>query len=108
MQPLEVLSPGQSISSAHGRYTFVYQVDGNLVLYKDGSALWDSATHGSPAGECVMQGDGNLVIYGNNAPYVWDTGTDEAGSRLVVQDDGNVVIYRPDNTAVWARNTVQP
>jgi hypothetical protein len=35
MQPGEVLNPDQSISSASGRFTFVYQGDGNLVLYKN-------------------------------------------------------------------------
>ena len=38
MQPGEVLNPDQSIMSASGRYRFVYQGDGNLVLYDGGSA----------------------------------------------------------------------
>ena len=109
MQPGEVLYPGQSISSASGRYTFVYQADGNLVLYGPGGALWASNTNGQPVGVTIMQGDGNLVIYGPNAVYVWDSSThNHPGARLVVQDDGNVVIYAPDGTALWATNTVQP
>ena len=50
MQPGEVLNPGQSISSANGRYVFVYQGDGNLVLYGPAGALWASNTNGQPVG----------------------------------------------------------
>jgi hypothetical protein len=87
---------------------FVYQGDGNLVLYRAGTWLWDSETNGKQAGVCIMQGDGNLVIYSPGVRYVWDTSThDHPASRLVVQNDGNVVIYAPDGTALWATNTVQ-
>ncbi len=111
MQPGEVLNPGQSISSGNGEYTFVYQGDGNLVLYRnrDREPLWASDTAGRSAGVCIMQGDGNLVIYGLDAQPAWASDTSQhPRSRLIVQNDGNVVIYRPDNTPVWATNTVQP
>lgn len=110
MQPGEVLNANQSISSANGQYTFVYQGDGNLVLYrnKDGGALWASNTDGRPVGVCIMQGDGNLVIYDPHVNPIWSSDTwHDPGSRLFVQDDGNVVIYRPDGTPIWATNTVQ-
>ncbi|KRE32713.1 hypothetical protein ASG81_23725 [Paenibacillus sp. Soil522] len=112
MQPGELLDVNHPVQSANGRYTFVFQGDGNLVLYinnsnGDRSWLWDSAT-GGPVGVCIMQGDGNLVIYDENAVPRWSSDTwQHPGSRLVVQDDGNVVIYRPDGTAVWATDTVQ-
>ena len=109
MQPGEVLNPDQSITSANGRYRFIYQGDGNLVLYDGGQPLWASATDGRSVGACIMQGDGNLVVYGRAGEYVWDSASDgNAGSRLVVQDDGNVVIYRPDGAPVWATNTWLP
>ena len=108
MQPGEVLLPGQSIVSANGRYTFVYQGDGNLVLYGPGGALWNTGTGGTTAGVCIMQGDGNLVIYRPGSRPVWSSGSaGSPGSRLVVQDDANVVIYRPDGSAAWSTNTVQ-
>ena len=103
MAPGEVLNPGQSISSADGRYVFVYQGDGNLVLYGPAGALWASNTNGQPVGVAIMQGDGNLVIYGPGGSVVWASNTDgNPGARLVVQDDGNVVIYRTDGIARWA------
>ncbi len=109
MQPGEVLAAGASITSADGRFTFVYQTDGNLVLYGPAGAMWASDTEGTPVGTCVMQGDGNLVIYGPGGVYVWDSATDgNPGAHLVVQDDGNVVIYRPDGTPVWDTGTWMP
>jgi tyrosinase len=109
MQPGQVLNPGDQIRSSSGRYSFVYQGDGNLVLYDGGTPLWASATDGQPVGVCIMQGDGNLVIYARGGLALWASNTwQHPGSRLVVQDDGNVVIYRPDSTPVWATNTVQP
>jgi hypothetical protein len=111
MQPEEVLYPDQYITSANGRYTFVYQGDCNLVLYKANRPLWDSKTNGRPAGVCMMQADGNLVIYDPNGNALWHSGTgsqQNSGSGLYVQDDGNVVIYRPDNTVVWSTDTPAP
>jgi hypothetical protein len=105
MQPGQVLNPGQSITSADGRFTFIYQTDGNLVLYLGGTPLWASGTNGLGTGTCIMQADGNLVIYSPGPNGVWASGTSSPGSRLVVQTDGNVVIYRPDGTAAWATNT---
>jgi hypothetical protein len=108
MQPGEVLNPDQSIGSTDGRYTLVYQGDGNLVLYGPGGPLWASGTAGRPTGVCIMQGDGNLVIYRHGPQPIWASNTPQApGSRLVVQNDGNAVIYRPDGTPLWATNTVQ-
>ncbi len=109
MQPGEVLNHGNSISSTNGRYTFVYQGDGNLVLYDSGVPLWASNTAGRPVGVCIMQGDGNLVVYGPSGAPIWASDTwQHPGSRLVVQNDGNVVIYRPDGVPVWATNTARP
>jgi hypothetical protein len=120
MNPGEALAPW--ITSANGLYTLVFQSDGNLVLYENGStnALWASGTNisnggiGPGSGPCIMQEDGDLVIYGTlpqpiGFGQVFSTGTGgHPGSRLVVQNDGNVVIYTPDGTALWATNTVQP
>jgi hypothetical protein len=106
------LDVGDSRISPNGRYSFIYQDDGNLVLYSNPSRpLWSSNTDGRPPGECIMQRDGNLVIYGPQSqgrqPF-WNSGTQQyPGSRLLVQDDGNVVIYQPDGTPVWATSTMQ-
>lgn len=109
MAPGQVLRPGEFLRSPNGLYTFVYQGDGNLVLYGPHGWLWDSETDWRPVGVCIMQTDGNLVLYGPGPEAVWDSSTWQyPGSSLAMQDDGNVVIYRPDGVAVWATNTVQP
>lgn len=106
MLPGTVLDPDDAIVSANGRYRFVYQSDGNLVLYDGNRALWATGTNGRPVGVCIMQGDGNLVIYGRGASVQWASNTDQhPGSELDVQDDGNVVIYAPDRSVLWASNT---
>jgi hypothetical protein len=106
MQPGEALYADQSIWSANGRFRFIYQLDGNLVLYGPRMPLWASGTAGRPVGVCIMQNDGNLVIYDPGGAYIWNTQTyNNPGSRLIVQNDGNVVIYKPDGGHIWATNT---
>ncbi|BAZ15823.1 hypothetical protein NIES4071_76950 [Calothrix sp. NIES-4071] len=108
MQPGEVLNPSEFILSANGQYTFVYQGDGNLVLYQNSNnqPLWISKTRGKTNGMCIMHSDGNFVIYDWDANPIWSSDTSQhPGSYLVVENDGNVVIYRPDGTPVWSINT---
>lgn len=110
LRPGEMLAPGQSITSGSGAYTFVYQGDGNLVLYRNsnGAPLWASNTYGAPAGACIMQPDGNLVIYRPDGVAIWASNTwGQAGSGLLAQNDGNVVIYNPGGAPIWATNTMQ-
>jgi hypothetical protein len=106
-----VMYPGHLTVSENGKYTFIYQTDGNLVLYRteDWMPLWASGTMDTHPGVCVMQGDGNLVIYDHDGGPIWSTDTwHDPGSYLIVQNDGNVVIYRQDGSPLWATNTVQP
>ena len=103
----QVLSPGQSLSASAGKYVFIYQTDGNLVLYRSGAARWATGTNGRGLGVCIMQTDGNLVIYARGGHVLWAAGTNGSpGSHLIVQTDGNVVIYNTANKAIWATNTV--
>jgi len=103
LNPGDSLKANESITSANGSYTFVYQADGNLVLYSPFMPLWASNTDGRPTGLCIMQGDGNIVIYDPASNALWASGTDQySGSRLLVQDDGNVVIYQPEGKLTTA------
>jgi hypothetical protein len=102
------LTAEQKLQSADGRYTLLYQVDGNLVLYNLNSApVWSSNTSGKPVGRVVMQDDGNLVIYGPNNEFIWNSGTTSPGSSLLLQNDGNLVIYDVNAAAVWATSSLQ-
>lgn len=95
---------GMSLKSADGRFTFVLQTDGNLVLYDRYSRpLWASG-HG--ADFVVMQSDGNFVGYLNSGLATWATNTGGSGAtHLVVQSDGNLVLYTSANRAVWSSGT---
>jgi hypothetical protein len=109
LHPGDRLGPGESRDSSNGRFHFVYQGDGNLVLYaQDWSRLWASNTVGT-AGAAQMQGDGNLVVYDGTFVTRWNSNTvGAAGAFLVVQDDGNVVIYPAGGgAAIWWTGTVQ-
>jgi hypothetical protein len=107
MQQGEALYPGESL--VNGPYKFTYQTDGNLVLYNNGTWLWDTLEKSSPsqmpAGELVMQSDGNLVVYNAMGAYLWGAGTQTRGSYLTVQNDGNVCVYDANNAYVWGTGT---
>jgi hypothetical protein len=110
MLPGQGLLVGHSVHSADGRFTFVLQADGNLVLYgPQNQPLWASGTAGkADVWQAIMQGDGNLVIYDAQNHPLWASNTaGKPGSWFVVQNDGNAVIYH-GNQAVWASNTVVP
>ncbi|MBN3815983.1 lectin [Paraburkholderia sp. Se-20369] len=94
--------------STDGRYQFILQDDGNLVLYRlsDHRPLWASGTNGKAVSKAIMQQDGNFVIYGYPGA-IWATGTNgKPNSTLIVQNDGNVVVYEPQ-VPVWATGTNQ-
>jgi GH25 family lysozyme M1 (1,4-beta-N-acetylmuramidase) len=99
------LGPGEGVKSCDGRFNFVMQGDGNLVLYQGTSPLWASNTVGKGGRTAVMQADGNFVVYAlGNAPR-WASNTNgNPGASLVVQNDGNVVIY-DSGKPIWASNT---
>jgi hypothetical protein len=106
MNPGDELHPGMALVSKDGRFTFVYQHDGNLVLYQGSTPLWSSRTAGTSPGRAVMQTDGNLVVYDAGGVARWDSRTwGNPGSYLIVQSDGNVVIYRTTGQPIWATNT---
>jgi hypothetical protein len=104
MLPGQALSRRQTLTSAHGRFVFVYQDDGNLVLYPyDGSyAVWATDTYNTSVGECVLQEDGNLVVYNREGRAVWASGTDgRPVTRLVVLDGGVVTLQDAAGLVIW-------
>jgi hypothetical protein len=95
----------QYLQSPDGRFRFVMQADGNIVLYGPSGALWSSGTLGTKARELRMQNDGNLVLYDQTSKGVWSSNTSHHyNAFLVVQNDGNVVIYE-GGTALWSTGT---
>ncbi len=103
--PNEGLGVNESVVSCDGRFVFVMQGDGNLVLYQGSRALWNTGTHGNAGATAVMQGDGNLVVYSPSGRALWHAGTHgHPGAALAVQDDGNTVIY-DRGRALWSTGT---
>lgn len=95
----------QYLQSPDGRFRFVMQADGNVVLYGPSGALWSTNTLGSKARELRMQNDGNLVLYNQSSQAVWSSGTaHHYNAALYVQSDGNVVIYE-GGTVLWSTGT---
>ncbi len=103
----ERLLVGQSIFSPNGEYVLTLQMDGNLVQYKNGVAVWHTDTYGAQSLKAVMHGDGNFVLYGSldpgtgarSQPVYFSSNTlsssvpGVSGATLTLQDDGDLVIY---------------
>jgi hypothetical protein len=103
------LTPGQYLLAADGSHQFIFQQDGNLVLYnKAHQAIWQSGTFGSGATLLIMQPDGNLVLY-SGPKIAWYSNTygvgAPGGNHLVCQPDGNTVMYNSLNQVVWQTGT---
>lgn len=100
------LYPNQYLESDNGNYKLLLQTDGNLVLYYQGAAIWNTGTYGESVEYLAMQGDGNLVLYNTAGAAIWNSGTEGNGpSFLNMQDDGNLVLYTNSIHATWSSNT---
>lgn len=104
------LRPDHYLSASNvGNITLHMQSDGNLVLYKNGPAVWASNTAGNPGAWLAMQSDGNLVIYSAAGPALWYTRTDgNSGSHMRLEADGNLVVYAPSGSVLWSSGTGAP
>ena len=103
------LRVGQILVSNDLAYRLILQGDGNLVLYKSGTAAWSSRTNTSDSGErpkrLVHQGDGNLVLYTGDGRWKWQSATASSSShRLLLQTDGNLVLYTKTGQPLWHRH----
>lgn len=99
------LSVNQKVYSSNRAYYLVFQRDGNLVFYRNGSnnALWASNTQGRGA-RVEFQDDGNLVVYDRYGNAIFSSNTEGRGNNLSVQNDGNVVIYDYNGNPLWSSN----
>lgn len=111
LQPGQTLQQDQPIRSNNGQYTFVIQNDGNLVLYRGGTALWASDTNGrgqAPYRLVLQAEDNHLMVYDRNNTAIWGSdvhSTGGYGAYGVMQDDGNFVIYCGNGAALWCTRT---
>ncbi|HUD10507.1 MAG TPA: hypothetical protein VMR28_02420 [Candidatus Saccharimonadales bacterium] len=103
----QTLSEGSYLLSPDSQSVLTIQSDGNLVLYSNLRASWNSGSAGSSTNHLVMQSDGNLVLYNQSNAALWDSQTSgNPGAYLVLQTDGNMVVYSTSNAALWATYTI--
>ncbi|WP_327674659.1 hypothetical protein [Kitasatospora sp. NBC_00458] len=88
-----VLNRNQAWYSPNGKVMLAMQGDGNVVLYRDGKAIW-VAKGAMPNGNVlVMQGDGNLVVYAADNTPLWSSGTGgRPGAELTVYSEGAIAV----------------
>lgn len=101
----DYLAKGASAVATNKKYWLTMQEDGNLVLYKQGKAIWATGTNGKPVKECIFQDDGNFVLYDVNNNPVWASNTERRGNHMVLQNDGNLVIYDVVRKPIWSTDT---
>ncbi|MFJ9846809.1 hypothetical protein ACIRYZ_41535 [Kitasatospora sp. NPDC101155] len=97
-----ILNWNQSWTTPSGRTVLTMQTDGNVVLYKDGAAIWASWTVGT-GHHLSMQGDGNLVVYNWGNSPVWSSGTAGSPGAVLSIQEGNMAIFQGDRP-LWYTN----
>ncbi|MCD8485773.1 MAG: S8 family serine peptidase, partial [Desertifilum sp.] len=87
-------------------YKFIFQNDGNLVLYNpQGKAIWSTEITGIRADRFVVQKDGNVVLY-DGRHQIWATNTSgHPGAYLAIQGDGNLVVYSSSDKVLFSTGT---
>lgn len=80
----------------------IQQSDGNLVLYRNSTPLWQSYTGGQNCGAgcvAVFDGTGNLVVW-QGSTSIWESGTH--GVELVISDIAPyVTIWGQSGNLLW-------
>lgn len=102
----ERLAAGASKQSSG--FTFINQLDGNLVLYRTGGApVWAASSSNPSPGNTSMQGDGNLVVYDSSGQPQFNTGThNNPGATLHLDPAGRLLIKAPDGRSLWSSTGV--
>jgi hypothetical protein len=110
----QTITQGQYLLSPDAQSVLMLQKDGNLVLYSDFQAVWNSFgnLHIPAAASLRMQSDDNLVLYDANNHALWWSGIGGDPSILCLQTDGNVVLYHTTSScssgtqAQWSTGTI--
>lgn len=105
----------KELRSEDGRFRFVVEDDGSLVLYMDSDAIWAiyamsaCAAHPDERAKLVLQNDGNMVVLLDTRGCIWSSNTANTGPtpfRLTMQNDGNCALYDGRGTERWCTRTM--
>jgi hypothetical protein len=102
------LGEAEFICSKDGSRYLIMQPDGNVVVYKNGNAVWSSRTDGHQAHKhpfrLTMQDDGNLVLYNRENHPFWASNTKDKGAegfyRLIIEEN-KYGIFDKNGTKIW-------
>lgn len=97
--------------SPNAKYNFVYQFDGNLVIYKAaGGVVWNSGVN-TGSTSTVLKGDGSVVVF-KDAVSMWSSNKVLAVSgapySLVMADNGVVEVRDKMGALSYGLNPVPP
>jgi hypothetical protein len=110
------LEPGDSLTSANGQYVFVYQTDGNAVVYDISDRarhkpIWASDTGGAQAWRLELESAGRVVIRSAEGREAWAdprSKTDQAtrywASSLIMGNNGVLQVIGANGGWGWASN----
>ena len=106
----EILQPqldrkNHGVISPKGQRQFLFQTDGNLVLYGPTykPVYFASNTNRSGISRLMMQGDGNLVIYGNDSKPKWASDTQGHPGAYLEVTELDAAILGPNGTpTLWS------
>lgn len=102
----QTLKKGQYLISQDAQSVFAFLGDGNLMLFQNYRAVWDSQTSGRPATKLVFQNDGNLVLSDDTGKVWWQSGTSGTNANLLTLETvGNLVLYNSSFEAFWETHT---
>lgn len=100
--PGEVMTVGQVLrSSRGGRFTLIYQGDGNLVAYDRGTAYWSTRTWDHTTGAVAFRPDGSLAVFDAAGTVLWSTPATATPGRFVLLRNGDLALYRSDGSLAW-------
>ena len=110
LAPDRYLAPGQFLISRGGTSRLIHQIDGNVVIYTNGSPVWSTNTAGNTTHFLSMEaGTGNLVLYRDDGVSFWNSGTSgNPGAYAQLLDAGELRIVAPNGTTLFTTKPAPP
>lgn len=101
LRPGQLLNPGSFITSPSGVYRLTMQQDGNLVFYEGERALWHTWSWTSPDAYATVRADGNFVVVRDGSVLWQSNTAGTTPHSLDAQNDSNLVLYSTAGPLWW-------